>query len=50
MRPSFGARPSKDGVSFRLWAPGAKQVDLMLDKRHAMRRGEDGWYVATFPG
>jgi maltooligosyltrehalose trehalohydrolase len=50
MRPSFGARPSKDGVSFRLWAPGARRVDLMLDKRHAMRRGEDGWYVADIPG
>ena len=28
MRPSFGARPTKDGVSFRLWAPGARRVDL----------------------
>jgi maltooligosyltrehalose trehalohydrolase len=50
MRPSFGANPTKDGVSFRLWAPAAKRVDLLLDRRHAMRRGEDGWYVADIPG
>jgi maltooligosyltrehalose trehalohydrolase len=50
MRPSFGANPTEDGVSFRLWAPAAKHVDLLLDRRHAMRRGEDGWYVADIPG
>jgi maltooligosyltrehalose trehalohydrolase len=50
MRPSFGANPTKDGASFRLWAPAAKRVDLLLDRRHAMRRGEDGWYVADIPG
>src|SRR3954467_14260125 len=46
MRPSFGARPTKDGVSFRLWAPAARRVDLLLDRRHAMQRRQDGWYVA----
>jgi maltooligosyltrehalose trehalohydrolase len=50
MRPSFGANPTEDGVSFRLWAPAAKRVDLLLDRRYAMRRGEDGWYVAEIPG
>src|SRR5262245_37103207 len=50
MRPSFGAKASKEGVSFRLWAPGARRVDLVLDKRHAMRRREDGWYVADVAG
>ncbi|OAF10923.1 malto-oligosyltrehalose trehalohydrolase [Bradyrhizobium neotropicale] len=50
MRPSFGARPTKDGVSFRLWAPAAKRVDLLLDRRHAMRRRDDGWYVAEILG
>ncbi|MEY9230481.1 1,4-alpha-glucan branching enzyme [Bradyrhizobium japonicum] len=50
MRPSFGARPTKDGVSFRLWAPGARRVDLLLDRRHAMQRRQDGWYVAEIAG
>ncbi|MCP3472577.1 malto-oligosyltrehalose trehalohydrolase [Bradyrhizobium sp. CCGUVB1N3] len=50
MRPSFGAKASKEGVSFRLWAPGARRVDLVLDKRHAMRRREDGWHVADIAG
>ncbi|RQH08219.1 malto-oligosyltrehalose trehalohydrolase [Bradyrhizobium sp. RP6] len=50
MRPSFGARPTKDGVSFRLWAPAARRVDLLLDRRHAMQRRQDGWYVADIAG
>lgn len=50
MRPSFGARSTKDGVSFRLWAPAARRVDLLLDRRHAMRRRDDGWYVAEVHG
>lgn len=40
------ARPTRDGVSFRLWAPAARRVDLLLDRRHAMQRRQDGWYVA----
>lgn len=50
MRPSFGARPTRDGVSFRLWAPAAKRVDLLLDQPHAMQRRDDGWYVAEITG
>ena len=50
MRPSFGARPTKDGVSFRLWAPGARRVDLLLERRHAMQRRQDGWYVTEIAG
>jgi len=42
----FGARPTADGVSFRLWAPAAERVDLLLDRPHAMHRGADGWFVA----
>jgi maltooligosyltrehalose trehalohydrolase len=41
----FGARVDGDGTSFRLWAPGAKRVDLVLEKKpRAMRRSEDGWF------
>ena len=50
MRPSFGAKPTNDGVSFRLWAPGARRVDLLLEGRHAMQRRQDGWYVAEIAG
>ncbi|MGY4497468.1 1,4-alpha-glucan branching enzyme [Bradyrhizobium sp. GM24.11] len=50
MRPSFGAKPTKDGVSFRLWAPGARRVDLLLGRRRAMQRRQDGWYVAEISG
>ena len=46
----FGARLTADGASFRLWAPAAKRVDLLLEKPHPMRRGEDGWFSAEIPG
>src|SRR5689334_16478944 len=42
----FGATLTKDGTSFRLWAPGAKRVDLVLEKKpQAMRRGNAGWFA-----
>jgi maltooligosyltrehalose trehalohydrolase len=46
----FGARPTADGASFRLWAPAAKRVDLLLQKPQAMQRSEDGWFSANVPG
>jgi maltooligosyltrehalose trehalohydrolase len=46
----FGATLTADGASFRLWAPAAKRVDLLLDKPHPLRRGEDGWYSADIAG
>jgi len=46
----FGARLTPDGASFRLWAPAAKRVDLLLDKAQPMRRGEDGWFSADISG
>ena len=46
----FGATLTADGASFRLWAPAAKRVDLLLDKPHPLRRGEDGWYSAEISG
>jgi maltooligosyltrehalose trehalohydrolase len=49
-RPQFGARLTADGASFRLWAPAAKRVDLLLDKSHALRRGQDGWFSGDIPG
>jgi maltooligosyltrehalose trehalohydrolase len=46
----FGARLIRDGASFRLWAPAAKRVDLLLEKPHPLRRGEDGWFNADIAG
>ena len=47
----FGARPTAEGTSFRLWAPAAKRVDLRLDKKsHPLRRGADGWFSAEIAG
>ena len=46
----FGARLTPDGASFRLWAPAAKRVDLLLDTSQPMRRGEDGWFSADISG
>jgi maltooligosyltrehalose trehalohydrolase len=46
----FGARLTADGASFRLWAPAAKRVDLLLDKPHPLRRGADGWFSVDIPG
>src|SRR6202045_5473113 len=46
----FGARLTSDGTSFRLWAPAAKRVDLLLEKSHPLRRGEDGWFSADISG
>ncbi len=47
---SFGARLTSDGASFRLWAPAAKRVDLLLERPHPLRRGGDGWFSADIAG
>jgi maltooligosyltrehalose trehalohydrolase len=46
----FGPKLTPDGASFRLWAPAAKRVDVLLDKSHALRRGDDGWFSADVAG
>jgi maltooligosyltrehalose trehalohydrolase len=52
----FGATLTADGASFRIWAPAAKRVDLMLEKSAspekacALRRGGDGWFSAEISG
>ena len=46
----FGARPTNDGVTFRLWAPAAKRVDLVLDRRTlALRSAQHGWFDLHVP-
>ncbi len=46
----FGARLTAEGASFRLWAPAARRVDLLLDRIHPLTRGRDGWYAADISG
>jgi malto-oligosyltrehalose trehalohydrolase len=46
----FGANLTAVGVTFRLWAPAAKRVDVLLDKPHSLRRGDDGWFSADIAG
>ncbi|MCA1456529.1 malto-oligosyltrehalose trehalohydrolase [Bradyrhizobium sp. BRP22] len=46
----FGPLLTKDGALFRLWAPAARRVDVLLDKLHALTRGDDGWFTAEIPG
>lgn len=43
----FGPVLSAEGTTFRLWAPAATSVDLMLDRPIAMTKQPDGWYTAT---
>jgi malto-oligosyltrehalose trehalohydrolase len=46
----FGPHLTSDGVTFRLWAPAAKRVDVLLDKPHPLRRDDHGWYSAEIAG
>jgi maltooligosyltrehalose trehalohydrolase len=47
----FGAKPGKDGTSFRLWAPAARRVDLVLEKKpQPMRRDSGGWFILDVAG
>lgn len=43
-RPRFGPLVSASGITFRLWAPAAQSVNLVLDKPMAMQRHGD-WFA-----
>ena len=46
----FGAEVlAGGGVRFRIWAPGAKQVDLAIGSRFVPLKGTDGWYEHLEP-
>ena len=49
MQRQFGPLITDNGVKFRLWAPRAKRVDLLLDRAIAMARDNDGWYSVHVP-
>ncbi len=46
--PSFGPLVADTGVTFRLWAPAARQVSLVLDGPHEMRK-RGGWFELQVP-
>ena len=46
----FGPLITPNSVIFRLWAPAAERVELVVDKAHEMRRTDDGWFKLTVPG
>lgn len=46
----FGPQLTKDGTRFRLWAPAAKRVDVILKQPHAMTRDGDGWFTIEIAG
>jgi maltooligosyltrehalose trehalohydrolase len=45
----FGPQITPEGITFRLWAPAAKRVDILLDRSHPMQARPDGWYEAAIP-
>jgi len=46
----FGPRLDANGVTFRLWAPAANRVELLLDGRHPMQPRAGGWYELAIAG
>ena len=49
-RPSVGAWPEPDGVHFRVWAPEAEAVELVIEggpEPVPMRKSRDGVFAAT---
>jgi maltooligosyltrehalose trehalohydrolase len=46
----FGVELTARGATFRLWAPAAKRVDLLLNQVHPMQQRGGGWFVADVAG
>ena len=44
-----GAHLTDDGVTFRLWAPAAKTVDVVLDRAYGMSRTGNAWFYLHVP-
>jgi len=46
----FGARLTSEGTTFRLWAPAAQRVDLLLEQqRHPLTSCKHGWFETDVP-
>jgi malto-oligosyltrehalose trehalohydrolase len=46
----FGAKLTTEGTLFRLWAPAAQRVDLLLERPCPLAHGKDGWFETTVAG
>jgi maltooligosyltrehalose trehalohydrolase len=47
----FGARLTSEGTTFRLWAPAAKRVDLLIGQdSHPLTSGKHGWFEINIGG
>jgi malto-oligosyltrehalose trehalohydrolase len=46
----FGPELAADGATFRLWAPAAKSVELLLDRPTRMEAQTDGWRTLAVVG
>jgi malto-oligosyltrehalose trehalohydrolase len=47
----FGARLTSEGTTFRLWAPAARRVDVVLEQqRHPLASCKHGWFETSVPG
>jgi malto-oligosyltrehalose trehalohydrolase len=46
----FGPLIGNGGVTFRLWAPAAREVELVVDHPVRMQRRDGGWFEAHAPG
>jgi maltooligosyltrehalose trehalohydrolase len=47
---SFGPRVAPEGTTFRLWAPAAKRVELVLDRFQRMQAQAEGWHEIHVAG
>jgi malto-oligosyltrehalose trehalohydrolase len=47
---AFGPLLTAAGVTFRLWAPAAQEVELIGDHCRTMQRMNDGWYMVEIAG
>jgi malto-oligosyltrehalose trehalohydrolase len=45
----FGPDLTSSGVRFHLWAPAAKQVELLLERPRRMDAHDDGWHTLMVP-
>jgi maltooligosyltrehalose trehalohydrolase len=47
----FGPKLTSEGATFRLWAPAARRVDLLLDQQsRPLASAKHGWFEITVPG
>ena len=50
MTPRFGAHLNGGATTFRLWAPAAKRVEVVLERAHPMQSAAEGWHELTLSG